>query len=97
MADRSHLQPPKHDPRAWDNDDNKPVIPKIPGPRAPRTTTEDRYTFASAVADCPVHRARHMAFEAERTEDAATLDRMNRRLLRQLDLRFSSAARATTQ
>lgn len=38
MADRSHLQPPKHDPRAWDNDDNKPVIPKIPGPRAPRTS-----------------------------------------------------------
>lgn len=97
MGHRTDQPRPKHDPRAWDNDDNKPVIPKIPGPRAPRTTTEDRYTSASAVADCPVHRARHMAFEAERTEDAATLDRMNRRLLRQLDLRFSSAARATTQ
>ena len=58
--------------------------------------TGDLYTFASAVADCPVHSVRHEKFEAQRAEDAATLDRMNWGLLRQLSLRFPRAAGAAT-
>jgi hypothetical protein len=83
-ADASTLlgrTPPTHQPQAWDDEDNKPAIPKIPGPRGPRTTAEDRYTFASAVADCPVHRARHEAFEAQRAEDGESFPRVQRRTL----------------
>jgi len=66
-------------------------------PRTPRpVSAEARYTFASAVADCPVHRAQHEAFEAQRAVDDAAIDRMNRRLLRQLDLPFSRAARVVS-
>lgn len=97
-ADASTLlgrTPPTHQPQAWDDEDNKPVIPKIPGPRAPRTTPEDHYTFASAVADCPVHRPAREEAEVRRAEHDAAIERLDRRLLRQLELRFSRTARQT--
>lgn len=52
-----------------------------------------QYTYASAVAGCPVHRKQHEEFQARRAEYDAAIDRLDRRLLRQLDLRFSRAAR----
>ncbi|MGW3135926.1 hypothetical protein [Streptomyces sp. NPDC001139] len=81
MADRSQHHPQKHDPRTWDDDDNKPVIPKIPGPRAPRTTAEDHYTFAAAVADCPVHRPMHEEAEARYAAHGESFQRVQRRTL----------------
>lgn len=35
--ERTDQHPAAHEPRAWDSDDNKPVIPKIPGPRKPQS------------------------------------------------------------
>lgn len=36
MAQPTHEQGPEHDPRAWDEDDNQPWLPKLPGPRTPQ-------------------------------------------------------------
>lgn len=86
--DQPTLQPT---PRAHTthNDDNKPVIPKIPNPRKPSTTptqptptTGVVYTYAVAVADCPVHRAQHEEAEARyaefQAENAASIRRRDR-------------------
>jgi len=58
--------------------------------------TGDLYTFTSAVAACPVHSALHKEAEARRTEYDAAIERLDRRLLRQLDLHFSRATRTVT-
>ncbi|GAA3590647.1 hypothetical protein [Streptomyces osmaniensis] len=55
---------------------------------------DDDYTFASAMADCPVHSKQHEEFEAQYAQYQDELQRLNRRLLRQLDLPGSRSARA---
>ncbi|MFF7946994.1 hypothetical protein [Streptomyces griseorubiginosus] len=42
--ERTDQQHPTHDPCAWDDEDNKPVIPRIPRPRTPQVVTNfDNY------------------------------------------------------
>lgn len=77
--------------RTSDPSDNVAQV-TIPAP----TSAEDLYSFAAAVADCPVHRKQHEEFEARRAEDDAAIDRLDRKLLRQLDLPFSRNARAVS-
>lgn len=36
MQERTHAQAPKHDPRAWNDDDNQRAIPRFPRPRTPQ-------------------------------------------------------------